>query len=220
MAVTQLSIYNGALVVLGETGLAGSGGVPTESRESKLLLDAVWDGENGLTDCLNDGFWKFAVRTIEWNYDPSVTTTFGLRFGFSLPTDYVRAYAVCSDPYLNTPLLLYRMEGRRYLFADIQVIYLSYISNDPNFGLNLSNWTLNFARYVEHYFAWRISPKVFQSQAKVDALEKRMHKVLVEARSLDAMENPTEQPAVGSWVRSRWGRNTGWDRGNPNRLIG
>lgn len=217
---TQLSIYNGACLALGETALTGAGGVPTEARESKFLLDSVWDGTAGLADCLSDGFWKFAIRSIQWSYDPSVTTSFGLRYAFSVPTDYVRTYACCSDPYFAVPYLDYRMEGRDLAYSDLQTMYLRYVSSDVNFGLNLSNWTLNFTRYVELYFAWRISPKILQSQAKVDALEKRMNKMLTEARSLDAMENPTEQPAVGSWVRSRFGRRSGWDRGNVGRLIG
>lgn len=221
MATTQLSLYNGACLILGETALTGAAGVPTEARETKFLLDTCWDNGAGLTDCLNDGFWKFAIRTIKWTNDPSNTPTFGQRFAFSLPSDYVRAYAVCQDEMLKTPLLDYRMEGRQFLYANIQTIYLAYVSSDPNFGTNLANWTLNFSRYVEHYFAWRISPKIFQSQTKVDALEKRMHKVLVEARSLDAMEGPTEMPAEGGWVRSRYGRFGGrWDRGNVGQLIG
>lgn len=160
------------------------------------------------------------MRGIQWSNDPSVQLQYGLRFAFSLPVDYIRAYAVCSDPYYNTPLILYNIEGTQYLYADIQTIYLRYVSNDANFGRNLSEWTSAFTRYVEHYFAWRIAPKVYQDMNKVIALEKRMHTALVRARSLDAMDKATEQPALGSWVRSRWGRNTGWDRGNPNRLIG
>lgn len=216
MAVTQLSLYNGALMQLGETGLANL----TETRESRYLLDNVWDNTGGLSDCLNDGFWKFAIRSVQWAHDPSVTPNFGLQWAFSLPTDYVRAYMVCSDAYFSTPLNLYRMEGRRYLYADIDPIFLSYVSNDTNYGLNLSNWTLNFTRYVECYFAWRIAPKVYQSESKLEALEKRLHRILIEARSLDAMEGAVDFPAAGSWVRSRWGRNYGWDRGNLNRLIG
>lgn len=213
---TQLSIYNQALAQIGETPLANL----SEGRESRYLLDGVWDSLEGLDDCLTEGFWKFAVRFVKWTPDPSVTVAFGLPYAYSFPTDYLRAYGVWQDELQTTPLLDYKPQGERYLYAAINPIYLAYISNDVLFGRNLANWTSAFTRYVELYFAFRIGPKALQSQPKIDALEKRMHKALVRARSLDAMELATEMPAVGGWVRSRYGRSSGWDRGNTGRLIG
>lgn len=213
---SQLSIYNGALLAVGQTALASI----TDDVEARYLLDAVWDNTNGLIDCLQEGQWTFATRYTQVNADPAIVPTFGLRFGFSHPADFVRTVKMCSDPYFNTPLTLYQDQSN-YWLADIQVIFVAYVSKDSNqYGLNLSLWPPTFTRWVEHYFAWRALAPKFVSAAKMDGFEKKVRKLLVNARSKDAMELPTSFPALGSWVRSRWGRNTGWDRGNPNRLIG
>lgn len=217
MVATQLTIYNGALMNVGETALASL----TEARESRYLLDNVYNSGEGFDDCLSEAYWKWSLRGVQWTADTSVTPAFGYRFAFTEPTDYLKTYGIFQDELFTNPLYDYRVEGRGYTYANIQIIYNVYVSNDINYGRNLANWTPNFNRFVELYFAWRIAPKVFQGDVKKMAvLEKRLHDVRTDAKSLDAMEGPTEPTAPGTWVRSRRARFSGWDRGSLNRLIG
>ena len=55
----KLSIYNGALNILGERKLASE----TENREPRYQLDDIWD--NDMVDrCLQMGQWNFAARSV------------------------------------------------------------------------------------------------------------------------------------------------------------
>ncbi len=213
---TLLSLYNRALVMLGQTQLASE----VEAVESRYLLDGIWDNEGAAIYCLGQGLWTFATIATKIHYDTTIQPAFGKPFAFSKPVDFVRTVAICSDEMFTTPYIGYQDRGH-YWLGDMEDLYLAYVSKDSiSYGLNLSLWPEAFTRYVEGYLAIGIAAKVLQSEQKVEALEKKVHRLLVDARSKDAMELPTSFPAAGSWVRSRYGRNTGWDRGNPNRLIG
>ena len=56
----KLSIYNGALSILGERRLASL----TENREPRYKLDDVWDN-NFVRRLLQMGQWQFAQRTVQ-----------------------------------------------------------------------------------------------------------------------------------------------------------
>jgi len=57
---TQLSIYNGALNILGERKLADL----DENREPRYELDDIWDNEM-IDRVLQFGLWNFAARSVE-----------------------------------------------------------------------------------------------------------------------------------------------------------
>jgi hypothetical protein len=75
---SKLSIYNGALLALGERKLSSL----TEARGSRRRLDSVWD-DGGVKSCLQAGFWNFAMQSIELTYSPSITPAFGYRYAFA-----------------------------------------------------------------------------------------------------------------------------------------
>lgn len=219
----RLKIYNGALTICEERLITGL----TVNEEARYLLDNVWNN-GGVRYCLEQGQWRFAMKASKQTYDPAVTPSFGYRYAFPKPTDWVDTSAVCQDEYFRTPLLQYADEVG-YWFADLPDIYVKYVSDDANYGGNLSLWPQTFARYVEYYFAGRIVGKMTGGANLVEKLlgpagrpdKGDVHAALITARNRDAMAGPTTFPARGSWVSSRYGagysRN---DRGNTGQLIG
>jgi hypothetical protein len=211
----KLSIYNGALSIIGERKLASL----TENREPRLKLDDIWD--NDMIDrCLQMGQWKFAKRTVELTASPSVTPSFGFQYAFEQPADFQRTIAMCYDEYFNVPITRYSPEGS-FWFADVEVIYLAYVSNDAQFGGDFSLWPPNFTEMVEHYMAWKVAPRI----AGIDIGDKRLGRQwkswLAEAKSTDAMESPAKFAPSGTWANSRHSRRGGRsDRGNRGQLIG
>lgn len=195
---SKLELFNGALgTFLGERMLASL----SENREPRRLLDGAWD--RGAVDyCLGQGQWKFAKRTSKLEYNLSMDSSFGFSRTFEQPEDFIRTICVSSDEYFSVPLLDYAPEGG-FFFADIDNIYLSYVSNDSYYGGDFSIWPETFCRYVECYLAWSICERLTQSASKLDYLEKKMHKLLVDSRSKDAMELPTKMLPQGNWVSSR-----------------
>lgn len=213
MTTTRLSLYNGALLEVGERPLASL----SENREPRRLLDQAWD--NGAVDyCLNAGQWKFAKRTVQIAPETSITPDFGYRNAYEIPSDHIRTCAVCSDEYMQVPLLQYQVEGG-YWFADVSPIYVTYVSNGASYGGDLARWPQDFVQFAEAYLAYKIVRKLTQDKNEWDTLYKLQKRRLTEAATGDAMESPTTFPPPGSWVMSRVGGMSG-DGGSRGSLVG
>jgi hypothetical protein len=210
----KLSIYNGALLLAGERFLAAL----TEEREPRRLLDSVYD-RGGIKACLEMGQWNFAMRTQQVDYDTGVEPSFGYHRAFVKPTDWVLTSALCEDEFFRSPLLRY-VDEADYWYADLDTIYVRFVSNDVNYGMNLSRWPESFRELVEEYFCSRIIKKLTGSQDDEDASKQRLKAKLATAKSRAAMTGPTQFPPPGNWsqARNRYGGNR--DRGNRGSLIG
>lgn len=204
MTVNRLSFYNNALLMAGERALSSL----TEAREPRRLLDQVWD-TGGVKKCLEQGQWKFAMRTVMLDYDPDLSPSFGYSRAFNKPSDWVVTSAVCTDAYFRTPLLQYFDEAG-YWYADLDTIYVRYVSDDDQYGLDLARWPGSFEDFAASFFALRISAKLAASETeikKLTALHRDLKKI---ALNKDAMADPSKILPPGMWSRSRL-RNTGRD---------
>lgn len=210
---TRLSVYNDALLYCGERALASL----TEEREPRRLLDQVWNN-GGLDDCLEQGQWYFAMRTIRIDYDTALDPEYGYQRVFSKPDDWIITCSLCSDEYFQVPLLRYTDE-RGYWYADEDQLYVSYVSNDSNYGSDMSLWPNTFKEFVACHFASKIAWKLTGATDKIGFIKKEREKLLTEAKNKNLMALPTTFPAKGGWsqARNRFGSR---DRGNRGSLIG
>lgn len=218
MSTDRLAIYNGALEIIGKRRIASL----TVNEEARHLLDQVWN-DNGVQFCLEQGQWKFAMRTQMLDYDSDVTPEFGYRYAFTKGTDWVATCAVCSDEYMRTPVTRYRDEVG-VIWTDIDRIYVSFVSNDPDYGMDLGRWPASFTQYVKMYFASRIALKATGDNQIVQMLDSKngmVDKALLTAQNRDAQNDPPKFPAAGNWVTARRGTNSQWrDGGSRSRLLG
>lgn len=217
MAVDRLSIYNGALRECQDRKL----GSLTEDREPRRVLDDVWnDGEGLLRFVLRQKQWRFGRRTVEIASEASITASFGYQYTFVQPDDFVRTCKFCSDERLQVPITDYDVEAG-YWYCDIDPIFVSYVSDDADYGGNLSAWPPDFVLYVETHLAAQIVGRLTGAKSDRNDLLKLAKIRLNEAVSVEAMEGPTVFPPVGTFVRSRGGfRRSKLDRGSRSRLIG
>lgn len=212
---SKLSVYNAALLILGERKLNSL----SESRASRRRLDSVWDGDIGVLYCLQQGLWNHAMCTAELTYSPSVSPAFGYSYAFDKPTDWVRT-ALCSDDENFCNLRFdYRDEGA-YWLANPDTIYVRYVSKDTDYGLDLSLWPPNFTAYVAHHFAAEICLATTNSESKKAELDKLVKRKLNGARAHDAMDETPQSLPAGSWSRARHGGGGSNDGGSRSRLIG
>jgi len=212
---TQLSLYNEALRLCGERKLASL----SEDREPRRLLDGVWDA-NAIKACLEEGQWNFAMRTAKIDYSPSIEPAFGLRYAFEKPSDFIHLSSICFDEYFNSPITQFTEEAG-FWFADVDEIYIKYVSEDASYGNDLSLWPESFTRYVSAYMASEVVTRLTQSEEQEAKVMKAYEKRLIKARSRDAMQGPTQFLPTGSWVRARGrGSRSARDRGNRGSLIG
>lgn len=209
---TKLGVYQAALIALGERQLASL----TEAREPRRVLDGNYD--QAVAECLEAGQWLFALRTVSLDSDPSITPTFGYAYGFTKPTDWVRTAGIASDETFSAPLVRF-IDETDYWQADIDPIYVRYVSNDATFGMDLSRWPASFTRYVSHYLAQLSCERITQNASKMDRLERlTVPRARANALNNDAMNAPTRFLPAGRLVHSRGGGRSGlngrsYDRG-------
>lgn len=212
---TRLTIYNGALLVLGSRKLASL----TENREPRRVLDDIWN-RDGVRTCLSMGLWNFAIRTAQLDYSPSVEPEFGYKRAFDKATDWVRTAGMCSDEFFTEPLIEYSDE-RQYIYAHLETIYAKWVSDGATYGGDLSLWPANFTRMVERWFAHEGCERITQGRTKKQDIAAELKKALSQASSTDAMDDPTKFLPPGNWSRARHRGTSGRrDRGSRGNLIG
>lgn len=201
---TKLAIYNGALRRLGSRKLASL----AENREPRRVMDDIWGASSEVVySALERGEWNFAIRTVEGVYSTSVEPPFGFRRAFDKPDDMRRLAALSAEPYFRTPLTNGQyVDEAGYWFTDHDVIYVRYVSDHSDYGLNGSLWTEAFKEYLECKMAWEACERITNSTAGQDRLERDMRESLKVAKSHDAMNEGIKFPPRGSWSRARGGR--------------
>lgn len=217
MSAPQLDLYNDALLACGERFL----GSLTENREPRRLLDQVW-ASGGVQWVLERGQWNFATRSQQLDYDSSVLPGFGYYRAFDKPDDYCCTRAVCSDEYMREPLTRYVDEGG-YWYADLETIYVRFVSNDPAYGMNLGIWPQTFHDCVAMHFASKIVRKLTNDASEEARIEAKRDYMLKVAKNSSAQQEPPQFPAVGTWSRARNrfpNRRDGGNSGNNGPLIG
>jgi len=210
----KLSIYNDALLVCGARALSSL----TESRESRRLLDQVWDN-GGVKECLEQGQWHFAMRSVRIDYDPAVSPEYGYQYAFDKGSDWIATSFFCSDEYYRQPITRYADEND-YWYADEQEVYVKYVSNDAAYGQNLSIWPMTFKDFVVSHFASKVVLKITGDPDKTELVMGIRLKAMDVAKNKAAMALPTTFPARGAWnnARQRSRQQDGGNRSGP--LIG
>lgn len=204
MAVTsgiKLRVYNGALFHLGSRKLSSL----SEAREPRRVLDEVWGSNDEVIYwALEQGEWNFAIRSVQADYSASVTPSFGFRRAFDKPSDFRRLAQLSSDEYFT-----YAMTDREfkdeatYWFTDHDVLYIRYVSDSDEYGLNSAAWSEAFIDFLEFRLAWKACRRITNSNSTFDRIDRDYQKALRAARSFDAMNEGVKILPSGSWVRAR-----------------
>lgn len=197
----RLSIYNNALMVAGEETLLDL----TENRPARYKLDQVWDS-GFLRGCLEQGDWNFAMRSVRLEPSASVKPDFGFEYAYEKPTDWVRTSAFCSDPFFKSPI-----DGNGYSdeagfwFSSHPEIYVQYVSDDPNYGLDLARWPQSFTNWVEHDLAKRVFKRLTGASSDFETLKTDTRKALSDARFKDGRNQGAAYMPRGNWSKARGG---------------
>ena len=199
---TKLTIFNGALAALGKRALVAL----TDPVEERRVLESLWDNDF-INGCLEMGEWNFAIRSVKMTDDPPVPS-FGYEYRFAKPSDWRRTVKVSTNEMFNPQLDQYSDEGG-YLYANVDELYLQYVSSHPSYGGAMGLWPRTFSEYVELNLAMRAAPRLLtpdEKQAKMAGefgLVSMTAKALANAKSKDASNQPPEFFPLGSWARSR-----------------
>ncbi len=214
---SKLLAFNAALTLVGERKLASL----TENREPRRLLDDAFDG-GSIRTCLEAGYWNMATRSMKIEFDPGVTPEFGFQRAFAKPSDWVRTSVVSASEYFRPPFKGYQFADEAgFWWADIDALYVKFVSDGADYGGDLGSWPESFARYFEAYLASKVAWKLTRSKTTVESINDELERLLRGATSKDAMNEGTAFPPEGSWNRARRGRGIGRrDGGSRSQLIG
>lgn len=193
---SRLDIYNEALLHLGQPRIRAL----TDSTENRRILDDAYD--SAFNHCLSQGFWNFATRSVSLSADTGLDPAFGYSFAFEKPTDWVRTYRVSADESMSIPLTAYSDESG-YWYANVDPIYLQYISNDASYGGDLTLWPQSYADYVSLRLAVLSCRRIEGLAALYPDLVTMQNRALISARGKDGMDEAIKYPPRGSWASSR-----------------
>ena len=201
---TKLTLYNNALRRLGSRELASL----SENREPRRVLDGIWGSANEIVLALLErGDWNFAIRTVEGIYSSTVQPSFGFRYAFEKPVDFRRMSSISADEYFTIPLVASEyVDEAGYFFSDLQQVFIRYVSDDGDYGLNSAGWTQAFKDYIECDLAWKACERLTNNIGKRDRIEMDRQKAMKAASSVDAINEGVKFLPSGSWIRSRGGR--------------
>ena len=215
MAWSKLALYNTACIALGERPLSSL----TENQEVRHKLDSVFArGDGIIAFFMEQGHWNFAMRAVKIDKETSITPEFGFQYAFAKPTDFRKLNMIAGDEGFAAPLTHFEDEGI-YWYANVDPLYVRYVSDDSAWGGDYSRWTETFGRWAGHWLALEIAPSM-TGNLDLERLEKRVRRLLVEARSNDATNEPTRFPPLSSWATARLGGRNRGDRGSRARLTG
>lgn len=193
----RLSIYKGALRLLGPSNLASL----TEDRPERHRLDDAW--EPAVNDLLNEGMWNFAMCAVELEQDEDIEPRFGFTYAFRKPDDWVRTVGISYTPTFNDELREYEDEGD-YWYANVETLYLRYVSNDEAYGWNIGRWRQPFASALEARLAFDCGLPISGDRGNRNDLFQLYEKRLKRAKTLDAVDERVRSKPVGALVRSRF----------------
>lgn len=192
----KLELYNAALRECGDTRLA----TLTDSVEARFVMDGLYD--RVLRHCIEAGQWNFAMR--DASIASTATPAFGYSYSFPKPADWVRTCALSAAGDFFVPLEDYVDQVATWQ-ANVNPIFVKYVSSGTSYGLNLALWPESFTRYVEMELAWRYSRRGSQSDTMRENLSRDRDKAKSNALAKDAMNQAAPQRIQpGRFVRSRY----------------
>lgn len=192
----RLEIYRGALRLLGPSNLASL----TEDRPERHTLDGVW--QTAGDSLLQEGLWNHAIRSSELTYDEDVEPLFGYRYAFSHPEDFVRLANISQTADYREGLNHYETEAG-YFYADLETIYIRYVSNDADYGWNVGAWPVSFATTMSAYLAFESGLPVSADRGNRNDIYTLYQTRLGRAKTLDAVDERVHHSPPGRLTRAR-----------------
>jgi hypothetical protein len=196
--VAKLELYNMVLGHLGPSRLTGL----NDNRPDRREIDAVWDGVIG--GMLERGLWFFALRTQMITPDTDVEPQFGFTYAYRMPDDYRRLRLISIDEAQRLEDPDYRREGA-YIFSNQATLYVTFCSDNVNYGFNLGRWTRLFSEATAAEMAFQCGLPIMKDRGTKNDLFVLKKRMLDDALRLDAVDERVKGKPTSSWVNSRFG---------------
>jgi len=194
MTISKLSLYNNALLLIGERPLV----TDTDATETRRRLDIVFD-QNAVEYCLEIVKPNFAILTDTIASD-GTTVEHSMTYSYTLPASYITTHSVFADTDMDSPVNRYLIEYGK-LYSELPILTHRYVYNFAGF----LNWTASFANVVSAYLAKEIAPR-FAPQKLAEVSELFTSRVQA-ATSLETLNAPLSRPKSSTFTLTNDYRN-------------
>lgn len=192
---TKLQIYNHALLMMKERRLV----TLSDDKESRRTLDEFYD--QILQFCLEQGMWKFAMRSTSLTQAGS--GAYGFTYTFDKPSDFVHLFMASATSDFDKPMVYEYVDEGSIFYANTSPLYIRYSSNDTSSGGGLlTSWPQGFAQYVAaELAAWTAYP--ITGNEKISAMLDQKAKILLaNALAMYSLVNEPGMLAFNTGARS------------------
>lgn len=195
LTADTLRLYNKALQIMGLPPLT----TIDDDSMRRAALDYAMD-QQAVQTVFELTSWGFGYKTQRLTTSDDNRTEFGLQYAFSLPADMMRIDAVSGNEYFTYPeeYTLEQTSNGLALFADIQELYLRYVSND--LLTQYDQWPI--------YLFNLVAAELARNCQHLDGVDERnvamkYKEYKEEAYNTDAQRNPPQKIVQGPWTRYR-----------------
>lgn len=208
MSIVKLDLYNRALDLLGEPRLAHL----SQARLARYALDDAYTFV--LSECLEQGMWLFAMRTVAASSTALPTPDFGFAYAYTIPADIIHTYMLFRDATTALDVNEDYVEIDGEFLTQASPLYVRYTSNGASYGNNLALWPYTFSKYVAAKLAGKVCFTVTRRSDLCDRLSMMIAEALSQTRAIDAVLSAPGQPPMnvlqrrefneGANVREPW----------------
>lgn len=196
---SKLQLYNHALLLMKERRLSGL----TEDRESRRILDEFYT--EVVQFCLEQGMWKFAMRSASLSQVGA--GAYGFQYRFNKPEDFVHLFEASETVDYNEPLTYNIVDEGTVFHAKSNPLYVRYSSNFSHLGTSPYNawmaaWPQGFSQYVATELAAWAAYAITGNERIVAALDRKAKILLANALALHSLVAPPGQLPFNTWARS------------------
>jgi hypothetical protein len=200
---TKQQLYRSSVLLLKQNAVSLA---VTDDEAFVNTINLIYD--EALRFVLTAGDWNHATRTVSIEASEDVSSGINdFAYAMEKPSDYAgRIVAISGNQRFDPPLDDYHEDGglSGYIWCDVDPLYLRYISDGVEYGLNLADWPPSFERYVEHELAWRIAPMLTSMGAnEKEEFRKERKRALLDAQAKDARNQGAQRLPQGRLVQSR-----------------
>lgn len=191
---TKLGLYKAALRLLGPHELAAT----TDDRPERYQLDDAYD--EAIAYMLEQGLWNFAMRSA--TVTESGTTIAGWDYAFPKPSDLVRIAGISYEATFMQGFEEYQDQNGKW-YADVDTLYVRYVSNDASYGLDLTKWPATFTQATAAYLAFQSGLPISGDRGNRNDIYSLHKSLLARAKTLDAVDESVKRDPPGRLVRAR-----------------
>lgn len=189
MAVSEVSICNDALIMIGANTISALTDTTKEGRLCNEQYEKLRD------QLLFSHPWNFAIKRTDLAADPDVPNGhWGFAYAHTIPADCLRILEIETED--EAP---WKVEGGK-IYCDITPLNLRYIRKETD----TTKFSKGFEEALAAKIAHRLAYALTQSATAAESVRKQAEEMLSLAMSFDGQEGSIDQVQANDYINSRY----------------